>query len=242
MKKENAPRIQIKAFRDIMRAGGDKERAAFEKTYLKCTDKFFGTSVPFADRMAKDFRKRNEKSDREYIIALAKELFTSEYHDEKRLGLRILQYYPDYLDLSLMPLLEDMLMHSSTWDLIDDISIHLVSIVLEKDRKAYRYLKKWSRSESFWMRRASLISQILLFRKNRGDNKLFYSFAERMINEKEFFIRKAIGWSIREMAKGNADEAFRFLMKIRDRASGLTLREGAKRLPENMKAQVLGKE
>src|SRR5271157_4055828 len=107
-----------------MKAGGDKERAGFEKTYLKCTDKFFGTSVPFADRTAKEFRKLNEKSDREYIIALAKELFGSEYHDEKRLGLRILQYYPDYIDLSVMPLLEDFLMQSSTWDLIDDISIH----------------------------------------------------------------------------------------------------------------------
>lgn len=225
-----------------MRAGGDKERAGFEQKYLKCTDKFFGTSLPFVDRTAREFRKRNEKADREYIIALAKELFGSEYHDEKRLGLRILQYYPDYLDLSVMPLLEDMLTHSSTWDLIDDISIHLVSTVLEKNRKAYRYLKKWSRSGNFWMRRASLISQILLFRKSKGDDKLFYLFVERMINEKEFFIRKAIGWGIREMAKENPDEAFHFLMKIRDRASGLTLREGAKRLPENMKAQVLGKE
>lgn len=231
---------QLRRFRKIMKAGGDKERAVFEKAYLKTPYKCFGTSLPFVDRIAKEFRKQNEEAGREYILSLARELFTSEYHDEKKLGLRLLQFYPHHLDLSVMPLLEEMLLQSPTWDLVDDISIHLVGTILEKDRKAYRYLKKWSRSRNFWMRRASLISPILLFRKGRGDAGLFYTFAERMLEEKEFFIRKAIGWGLREIEKADPDEAFGFLMKIKGRASGLTLREGAKRLPEQLKAQVLG--
>ncbi len=140
-----------------------------------------------------------------------------------------------------MPMLEQMLMQSTGWDMVDDISIHLVGTVLEKDKKAYKYLKKWSRSDNFWMRRASLISQILLFRKDAGDKKLFFKFAEDMIGEKEFFIRKAIGWALREIAKASPEEAFDFLMKVKDRASGLTLREGAKRLPEKMKKIILEK-
>lgn len=234
-------RRQLRCFRNIMKAGGDKERAVFEKAYLKSPYKCFGTSLPFTDRVAKDFMKMNSETGREYILSLARTLFASEYHDEKRLGLRLLQFYPHYLDLSVMPLLEEMLMQSPTWDLVDDISIHLVGTVLEKDRKAYRHLKKWSRSGNLWMRRASLISPILLFRRGRGDTGLFYAFAERMLEEKEFFIRKAMGWGLREIAKADPDEAFRFLMKIKGRASGLTLREGAKRLPESMKTQVLGK-
>ena len=237
--KTDALHKQLRCFRKIMKAGGDKERAVFEKAYLKTPFKCHGASLPFTDRMAKDFRKQNEEADREYILSLAGNLFASEYHDEKRLGLRLLQFYPRYLDFSVMPLLEEMLLQSPTWDLVDDISIHLVGAVLEKDRKAYRYLKKWSRSENFWMRRASLISPILLFRKGRGDAGLFYSFAERMLGEKEFFIRKAIGWGLREIAKADPDEAFRFLMSIKGRASGLTLREGAKRLPDELRARVL---
>ena len=152
-----------------------------------------------------------------------------------------MQYYPEYLAYSAMPMLEKMLMQSPTWDLIDDISIHLVGTVLEKDKKAYAYLKKWSRSENFWMRRASLISQILLFRQDKGNKKLFFEFAEKMLSEKEFFIRKAIGWGLREMAKANPGEAFDFLMKVKHKASGLTLREGSKRLPEKMKKTITGK-
>jgi len=233
---------QIRCFRRIMKAGGDKERAVYEKEYLKTPYKCYGTSLPFTDSVAKEFRKQNEEAGQEYILTLARTLFTSEYHDEKKLGLRLLQFYPRYLDFSAMPLLEEMLLQSPTWDLVDDISIHLVGSVLEKDRIAYRYLKKWSRSGNFWMRRASLISPIFLFRKGRGATQLFYTLAEKMLEEKEFFIRKAMGWGLREIAKADPDEAFGFLMKIKGRASGLTLREGAKRLPEKMKAQVMGKQ
>lgn len=232
---------QLGLFRQELKKYGNEERAVQEKRYLKSPYRFFGTSLPLADKMAKEFRKQNNNADRGYIILLAKALFSSEYHDEKRLGLRILQCYPEYLDLSVMPLLEEMLMQSPTWDLVDDTSIHLVSEALEKDKMAYKYLEKWSTSENFWMRRASLISQILLFRKNKGDKKLFFKFAETMVEEKEFFIRKAIGWCLREISKADIKAAFQFLMKIRNKASGLTLREGSKRLPEDMKAAILGK-
>ena len=72
-----------------------------------------------------------------------------------------------------------MLNSSTGWDLVDDISIHLAGAVLEKDKRAFDYLKRWSRSDNFWMRRASLISQILLFRHGKGDKKLFFEFAEK---------------------------------------------------------------
>ncbi|MBI5739768.1 MAG: DNA alkylation repair protein [Nitrospirae bacterium] len=229
---------QIDSLRRELKKNADPERAVQEKRYLKSPYKFFGTSLPLADRIAKEFRKTHDDASRDCILGLAQKLWASKYHDEKRLGLRLLQFYPEYLDLSVMPVLEGMLSQSPTWDLVDDISIHLVSEVLEKDKKAFSYLKKWSRSDNFWMRRASLISQILLFRQNKGDKKLFFEFAERMITEKEFFIRKAIGWGLREMSKTDPEGAFRFLIKVRDRASGLTLREGAKRLPEDKKARV----
>ena len=232
---------QLGSLRNELKRNSNSERAVIEKRYLKSPFKFFGVSLPATEKIAKEFRKANKDIGCEYVLELSKKLWDSEYHDEKRLGLRILQYYPEYLAYSAMPMLEKMLMQSPTWDLIDDISIHLVGTVLEKDKKAYAYLKKWSRSENFWMRRASLISQILLFRQDKGNKKLFFEFAEKMLSEKEFFIRKAIGWGLREMAKANPGEAFDFLMKVKNKASGLTLREGSKRLPEKMKKTITGK-
>lgn len=229
------------AFRKTLKDNYNEERAVNEKRYLKSPYKFFGVSLPFTDKMAKEFKKANKDAGRDHVIELAGTLWDSEYHDEKRLGLRILQFYPEFLDYSVMPMLEEMLTQSTGWDLVDDISIHLVGAVLEKDKKAYGYLKRWSSSDNFWMRRASLISQVLLFRHNRGDKKLFFKFAGKMLHEKEFFIRKAIGWCVREISKAGPDGAFDFLMQIKNRASGLTLREGAKRLPPRQREMILNK-
>jgi len=229
------------SFRKTLKDNVDPERAVNEKRYLKSPFKFFGVSLPFTDKMAKEFKRDNKDAGRDYVIELARALWGSEYHDEKRLGLRILQFHPEYLDLSVMPLLEEMLMQSTGWDFVDDISIHLVGTVLEKNKRVYDYLKRWSASDNFWMRRASMISQVLLFRRDKGDKKLFFGFAEKMLHENEFFVRKAIGWCIREIAKASPDEAFDFLMKIKDKASGLTLREGAKRLPVQQREMILNK-
>ncbi|MFA4830102.1 MAG: DNA alkylation repair protein [Thermodesulfovibrionales bacterium] len=232
---------QIALLRNALKKHSNKARAVNSKRYLKSPFKFFGVSLPITGEIAKEFRKSNKDAGKEHIIELAERLWNSEYHDEKKLGLRVLQYYPECLDLSVMPLFETMLTQSTGWDLVDDISIHLAGAVLGKDKRAFDYLKRWSRSDNFWMRRASLISQILLFRHGKGDKKLFFKFAEKMVFEKEFFIRKAIGWCLREISKSNPDEAFDFLMKIKGSASGLTLREGAKRLPEKMKILVSGR-
>jgi hypothetical protein len=135
---------QINFLRNGLNRYSNSERAVQEKRYLKSPFKFFDVSLPLTDKIAKEFRKSNGNAGREHILELAQKLWNSEYHDEKRLGLRILQ-----------------------------------------------------------------------------------------------FIRKAIGWGIREMSKSDPEVAFQFLMKIKDRASGLTLREGAKRLPDKQREIVL---
>lgn len=234
-------RQEILSFRKKLREGADRERALKEKSYLKSPYKFHGASLPVIGRIAKEFRKSHGELAPEYMLALSKGLWQSDYHEEKTLAIKLLLQYPDCLDMDRMPLLEEMLETSTGWDHVDAISVHLVGTVLERDRRAYGYLRKWGRSDNFWMRRASLISQVLLFRKGRGDKRLFFTLARRMMKEKEFFIRKAIGWTLREMSKADPEGVFRFLMDERDRASGLTLREASKRLPEGQKKMLLRK-
>jgi 3-methyladenine DNA glycosylase AlkD len=231
----------LASFRKKLRENANRERAIKEKAYLKSPYKFHGASLPVIGRIAKEFRKSHGELVPEYMLALSRTLWQSDYHEEKTLAIELLTLCPDCLDMDGMPLLEEMLETSTGWDHVDAISIHLVGMVLERDRSAYAYLRKWGRSDNFWMRRASLISQVLLFRKGRGDKRLFFTLARRMMGEKEFFIRKAIGWALREMSKADPEGVFRFLMDERDRASGLTLREGSKRLPEGQRKMLLKK-
>lgn len=233
--------MRLAAFRKTLGENHDPVRAANEKRYLKSPYKFFGVTLPFIEKMAKDFKKESKAVGREEVIELARRLWASEYHQEKTLAIKLLDQYHEYLDMDSMPFLEKMLSEATGWDHLDETAIHLVGAVLEKDKKAYNYLKMWSKSDNFWMRRASLIAQILPFRKGKGDIKLLFKLAEGMLGEKEFFIRKAIGWTLRDLSKTNPEAVFDYLMTIKGRASGLTLREGSKRLPEKQKAIVMEK-
>jgi 3-methyladenine DNA glycosylase AlkD len=68
----------------------------------------------------------------------------------------------------------------------------------------------------------------------------FASLADPLLEDEEFFVRKAIGWVLRERTKRSPDEVVAWLLPRRHRASRLTLREASKNLPERMRAELLG--
>ncbi len=232
-------------FRRAMRASHDPERAKQEKRYLKSPYKFFGVRVPFLRKLAKDFARAHppghSRVSREFVFTLANTLWEGQYHQEKSLAIMVIEQYPQYIDEDAVPFIERMLGECNGWDHADWISINLFGQVLVSDMAAKRHLMRWSAAWPLWQRRASMTAQIKLLRVGKGDRELFYRIARGMLREKEFFIRKAIGWVVREISKADPGAARDFLMEIREEASGLTIREGAKRLPARMKEEVLEK-
>lgn len=226
-------------FRGIFNKLKNPKKAKQEKRYLKSEDNFYGVSIWEIDKIVKDFRKKNPTIEKDRLFKLVSKLWKSDYHEEKMLAIKLLEAYSSYLSLKDMSLLEEMLKSSWGWDHVDEISCHLVSAILLKNKKAFEYLKRWSVSDNFWMQRASMISQILLFRDGRGNKELFFDIAEKMLPEKEFFIRKAIGWTLREMSKSDPDSVSKFLRRYKNKMSGLTLREGSRRLPLTLKKEFL---
>ena len=81
------------------------------------------------------------------------------------------------------------------------------------------------------MRRAALLAEHDALRAGGGDFALWSRLAAPMLDEREFFIRKAIGWVLREVSKKRPELTYEFFRTHRDRVSNLSLREGAKYLP-----------
>jgi 3-methyladenine DNA glycosylase AlkD len=231
----------IEQFRHRLKEAGDPERAKQEKRYLKSPFQFYGVTVPKLRALAREFRRQNPEPPKEWLWALAWKLWRAGFHEERALAMFLLDEYSALLDYSDMPALETMLQESVNWDQVDEISVHLAGAVLEKDPRAFDFVRRWSGDESFWMRRAALLSQLLLFRNGKGDRTLFYSLAEAMLEEKEFFIRKAIGWVLRELTKLYPDEVLAFVERNRSRMSGVTFREATRRLPEQLRQRLVGR-
>ena len=91
-------------------------------------------------------------------------------------------------------------------------------------------LDRWATDPDFWIRRSSLLAELRPLRAG-GDLAPFLRRADAMLDEKEFFIRKAIGWVLREVGKRRPSEVVAWLAPRTHRASGVTMREAVKYLP-----------
>lgn len=239
-----------------MAAEGTPEQAKIVRDYLKVSCKLHGVSGyrDFFDKVHRQFNLSFPKPAKEDLLKLAAELWESEYFEEKLLGVGLLYRNSSMMAPEDLPLLEKLIEESETWATLDTLAYHVLSELLTRHPQLYPRVCKWVESPVMWKRRAAVLCHTLplvardrLRKLPRGvDPKsqfarpdLFYSTCEELIGEKDFFIRKAIGWALREVGKERPQEVYEFLLRTGGRASGLTKREAVKHLPETMRREIL---
>ena len=128
-----------------------------------------------------------------------------------------------------MPLYEEIIVTGAWWDYVDGVASHRVGPIL-RDYPApmTKKMLAWSRSPNMWKRRTSIICQLGF--KNDTDLDLLYACIEPSLDSKEFFLRKAIGWALRQHAWTDPAEVKRYVRRNRARLSGLSYREALKNI------------
>ena len=92
-----------------------------------------------------------------------------------------------------------------------------------------------------WTRRAAVLVHVRPGRMGKLDAPRAWSTFEELLPERDFFLRKAVGWALRECCRHYPREVHAFLLEAGGRASGLTRREGARKLPPRLRRQLLGR-
>ena len=129
--------------------------------------------------------------------------------------------------IDALPMYEEMIVTGAWWDYVDEIAGHRLWSVLENDRPAMRRtMLAWSTDPNMWKRRSAILCQ--LHAKRATDLNLLYACIEPSIGSTEFFLRKAIGWALRQYAWTDPDEVARYVAANADRLSGLSKREALK--------------
>jgi 3-methyladenine DNA glycosylase AlkD len=231
---------QVSAFRAALQAAGSPARAISERAYLKSDLDFFGTDVPTIRRAAKAFARANRALTRDELLGLLEALWQTSQHELRAVGIELLELYVDRLVADDIAFLERLLRRSSTWAYVDRLSTKVAGPTVERYSETKTILRRWATDDYFWVRRAALLALHDELRAGRGDFELFAELAAPMVDEREFFIRKAIGWVLREVSKKRPDLSYAFLRQHLARVSGLTLREGSKYLPAEQRDDLLG--
>jgi 3-methyladenine DNA glycosylase AlkD len=214
-----------------LRAVATAERAEHEKRYLKSDLQFLGATVWQIQAAVRDELKSLGAVDHEMLVAGVEHLWTEPIHERRMAAVVLLEMRSKLLSVADLALIERLVRESRTWALVDGLAVDVVGAILAGDEAAtLRTLDRWAADEDFWVRRSALLAWLRPLRDGAPLNR-FLAYAEAMLDEKEFFIRKAIGWVLREVSKRRPDEVADWVAPRTHRASGVTMREATKYLP-----------
>jgi 3-methyladenine DNA glycosylase AlkD len=219
-----------------LRALGTAKRAEHEQRYLKSDLQHLGATVWQIDREVKAFAAERPELSHDELVALVEALWAKPVHERRIAAVMLLEAYPELVAPSDLSLLERLIRESKTWAYVDGLAATVLGELLVRSPRTAPKLDRWARDSDFWVRRAALLAQIKPLEQGSSFAR-FGRYADAMLDEKEFFIRKAIGWVLRETGKTRPDDVYGWLAPRRDRASGVTMREAVKYLkPEQREA------
>jgi 3-methyladenine DNA glycosylase AlkD len=207
----------------------DPEKAAAMAAYMKTDMPFFGVTkpdrTPVLRQAVRDFPPQDSGGYRTNVLAL----WSGGHREEKYLAIGYARHFDQYITSAHVDLYRQMVEEGSWWDLVDDIAIHLIGRVVLAERPKMRpILDRWNDGPDMWLRRTAILCQ--LRHKADTDERMLFDFCRRRAHEKEFFIRKAIGWALREYSKTSPEAVRRFLEEEGERLSGLSRREASRYL------------
>lgn len=222
-----------------LRGHRNPARADGEKAYLKSDLAFLGVDLPTLRSVVRSIHREHPQLDRATLIGLVTTLWSRAVFESRMAAVLLLDAYQPLLQTKDIALIERLIRESRTWAFVDELAIAITGPLVERTPALLRVIDRWSKDRDFWVRRSALLALLPPLRRGAGDFDRFARYADTRLEEHEFFIRKAIGWVLRETSKKRPDVVYRWLLPRAGRASGVTVREAVKYLSISQRDAVL---
>jgi len=223
---------RLQKLRSLLVSIADPTRAPKMQSYMKSEMPYHGVPSPVLKKACREFFGKHSFSNFESWQKLVLSLWrNAEFREERYAALFVagMKQAKEFHTIKSMPMFEEMIVSGAWWDYVDDIASHRVGLVLQHEPVATQKLMlKWSTSKDMWKRRTAILCQ--LGAKEDTDVKFLYQCIEPSLSSEEFFLRKAIGWALRQYAWTNPKEVMRYVKSNADRLSFLSRREAIKNL------------
>ncbi len=225
------PEAAALAVADALRAIGTPDRAAQEKRYLKSELEFYGVTVPELRRVVKGAVRGYPGLDAAGMVGWAVALWRSPVHERRMAAAEILTLAAPRLGAGDLATVERLLRESGTWALVDGLAVNVAGGIALRDPASWPVIDQWAADADFWVRRSALLALLPGVRAGRPDLPRFTRYTEPLLAEREFFIRKAIGWVLREISRRDPVWVAGWTQDHLSQMSGVTFREAVRRLP-----------
>jgi 3-methyladenine DNA glycosylase AlkD len=212
-----------------LRAAADPVRAPKMQAYMKSSMPYLGVPVPVTRRLTRQAAIARPPADVADLIGLATGLWRSaDYREERYAATELAGLGQASGRLEALPLCREIIVTGAWWDHVDAVS-HLVgAVLLAHPEVLVPLIREWSTADDRWLRRASIICQLGF--KGRTDTGLLTEVITPNLPDREFFVRKAIGWALRDYARTEPGWVSAFVDRHDTVISPLSRREALKHL------------
>jgi 3-methyladenine DNA glycosylase AlkD len=211
----------------------DPVKAGPMQAYMKSELPFRGVPAPEQRRVFRAaFAAAPLASFDEWRDAVRELWHDAEFREERYAAIALTEartYQAWAESLGALPLYEELIVDGAWWDLVDPLATHRIGALLRAYPQQMRgVLIRWSRGDDPWLRRAAILAQIGF--RDATDRELLYAVIEPSLGERDFFLRKAIGWALRQYARVEPDEVRSYVRKHEKALSPLSMREALRRI------------
>lgn len=220
----------VRAFVDReLAARARPEHAAAAAAYMKSEIPCLG--VPSADmrEVARLAARRFPVAGRAAYEADVLAVWSLPHRDGRHVAVALAREHSALVTPSSIGLYERLIREGAWWDFVDEVAPHLVGLALSREPDGlWPVMDRWIEDDDMWVRRAALLCQLAF--KARTDERRLFAYCLARAGEREFFVRKAIGWALRQYARTAPDAVRRFLAEHAGELSALSVREASKHL------------
>lgn len=218
-----------------LEAAGDAERAEGQQGYMKSALPFHGVRVPEVRTIATAVARDHPFADRDEWEAGVLEIWRAATHRAQQYAATDIAFHRPcqrWLDGDALPMIEEMIVSGAWWDHVDALAGRHMGVMLRQDPDVIRpTMVAWAtdpmeREGAIWRRRTAILCQ--LRHKAHTDLDLLTHAIEASTGEREFFLRKAIGWALRQYAYVDPDWVVGFVDRHVERLSPLSKKEALK--------------
>ena len=209
----------------------DPERAVAQQEYMKSARPFHGVSLPETRTLVRTALREHPIRSRDAWQAAVLELWDGAAHrEELYAAIAVARAGRAWHDPAALPLFRHLIVTGAWWDVVDEVAQHLVGAVLARHRAEVTPLvREWSVDADVWLRRTAVICQ--LRHREDTDLDLLREAIDVNLDDESFWLRKAIGWALRQHARTDPGWVLAEVERWGDRLSPLSRREALKHLP-----------
>ncbi|MCQ9179142.1 DNA alkylation repair protein [Streptomyces sp. IBSBF 2953] len=206
----------------------DPARAAAMRAYMKDVAPFLGLPTPDRRALSRAVLAGTPRPTEADCTAIALRCWALPHREYHYFAVDYLRRHSGRLSSAFLPVARRLITTTSWWDTVDLLAAHVVGALVAADPGLTADMDDWIVDEDLWVARTALLHQ--LRHKERTDADRLFAYCLRQSGHPDFFVRKAIGWCLREYAKTDPDAVRAFLVRERGRFAPLTVREALKNM------------